>query len=97
MVMAEPVQACDVCGRTVIGGTVRDLRVHYQYECSGAREQEREESTMGPKKRIRWTITGEGVPLENLTSTWKALSEVISEAQEQGLLVEVAEVEVEDR
>lgn len=52
---------------------------------------------MGPKKRIRWTITGEGVPLENLSSTWKALSEVISEAQEQGLLVEVVEVEVEDR
>ena len=52
---------------------------------------------MGPEKKIRWTITGEGVPLENLTSIWKALSEVISEAQEQGLLVEVVEVEEEER
>ena len=93
--MAEPVQACDVCGRTVIGGTVRDLRVHYQYECSGARE--REESTMGTRKRIRWTITGEGAALDSRAQTWTLMCLLVEKAEELGLRVEVAELEEEER
>ena len=87
---------CRQCFAEVPGIGIDVLQEHWKI-CPGFREQEREERTMGPEKKIRWTITGEGVPLENLSSTWKALSEVISEAQEQGLLVEVVEVEEEER
>lgn len=97
MVTARQVQACDVCGRTVIGGTVRDLRVHYQYECSGAREREREESTMETRKRIRWTITGVEAPLDSRAQTWDVVCLLVRKAEELGLRVEVAELDEEER
>lgn len=87
---------CRQCFAEVPGIGIDVLQEHWKI-CPGFREQEREERTMGPEKKIRWTITGEGVPLENLSSTWKALNTVVEEALWRGLRVEVAEVEEEDR
>ena len=89
----ENLARCWACDRKIVGGTVHDLQVHYQYECRGAREKE--EMEMG--KKIRWTITGEGGPLDNRSQTWTLMCHLVEKAEELGLRVEVAELDEEER
>jgi len=49
------------------------------------------------RSRIRWTVTGEGVPAGTRKETWTALLDVVALAEHRGLRVEVTEVEEEDR
>lgn len=56
-----------------------------------------EENDMDEKDaRIRWTVTGEGVPAGDRKETWTALLALVGHAERLGLRVAVAELE-EDR
>lgn len=46
-------------------------------------------------RKIRWTITGAGGPMDTRREVWNGLSDLVSEAETQGLRVEVVEVEEE--
>lgn len=47
-------------------------------------------------KKIRWTITGESSPLENRETTWSQITDLVGEAEQMGLRVEVAELTEEE-
>lgn len=49
------------------------------------------------RSRIRWTVTGEGVPAGNRQETWTALLDLVGNAERLGLRVAVAELEEEGR
>lgn len=57
-------------------------------------DDEEKEQEMADKK-IRWTITGEGAPLESREATWATLNKVVEHANAEGLRVSVVEVEEE--
>lgn len=47
-------------------------------------------------KKIRWTITGEGMSVGTRKENWIALLDVVALAEHRGLRVEVAELDEEE-
>lgn len=90
-------EQCYLCPETVYGDTATEAKEAIHRHLQNSHGTEKIARTGGrPVRKHRWTISGDGAPLNRRADDWTLLCSVVERASELGLRVEIAEIVEEE-